>query len=75
MSSQKASGGKKSRKHGRNARKPATAKRKAQRPDLAYKVRNVLSQNGPEFFAAWMKRLEPAEFVIANRAYKRLSAA
>lgn len=47
--------GKKSRKHGRNKRRPATAKRKMTRPDLNRKFKRVLKGCGLEFAREWVK--------------------
>ncbi len=51
----KPKGGKKHRKHGRNARKPGTAERKRLRPDLIRKFNQVLKSSGAEAAQAWVK--------------------
>lgn len=48
--------GKKGRKIGRAARRPSTARRRAHRPDLFKKARNVRRCNGEPALAAWVER-------------------
>lgn len=52
----KPAAGKKTRKFGRTGRRPCTARRKANRPDLFRKAKRVLSQNGDAQLTKWGER-------------------
>ena len=53
MPQNKKQDGKKGRKIGRNARRPAATRRKLRRPELLRKARNVLQSSGLPALLAW----------------------
>ena len=64
MPQAKKQGGKKQRKFGRNARRPAQKRRKLRRPELLRKARNVLQSSGKAALLKW------ADFRAGPRVFK-----